>query len=607
MAQFSRRQFIRIVGGTAFAYSSLEAFTRVYAAQDLPASGVLVEAEAFADHGGWKMDPQFVELMGGVYLLAHGLGTPVANAKTTASFAQGGTYRVLVRTKDWCPPSSPGEWESPGRFKLHINGKPLETTFGTQPGWGWQDGGTVEVAAGQVALELQDLTGFGGRCDAIYFTKDANFTPPNETLELIRWKDQAAGRSGKPESEHDFDVVIIGGGIAGCGAAIAAESQGLKVALIQDRPVLGGNASSEIRVHTIGIAGKGERIISQIDTKHWQNGSDEAYADDEKRHKNMAATSVQVFFNHRACGLELDGKTILCVDARETGTGTIRRFKAPVFIDCTGDGWIGHWAGAESRYGREAKDEFNEGWDRHGDLWSPTEADNKVMGTSVMWNTAKTNARVDFPEVPWAMPVAKDHTATRGDWNWEYSDNELNQIDDAEQIRDHMFRAIYGTFSNVKQDPQHATLALTWVAYIGGKRESRRLMGDYIFTMQDAVKGTQFPDAVVEETRELDTHYQLKEDGLNVDFRSKALYYKTPRYYLPFRTLYSKDVPNLMMAGRCFSCSHIGLAGPRVQKTTGQMGIATGYAAALCKKHGVLPREVGQKHIDELRGLIGYS
>ncbi len=603
----SRRQFIRIVGGTAFAYSSLDAFSRSFAAADLPKSGVLVEAEGFADHGGWKIDPQFVDAMGGVYLLAHGLGKPVANATTTATFDEPGRYRVLVRTTDWCPPPTPDAWESPGRFRLHINGETLPTVFGTQPGWGWQDGGSIDIQRQRAAIELEDLTGFGGRCDAIYFTKDANFVPPNNTLELVRWKDHAAGRTGKPASDHEFDVVIVGGGIAGCGAAMAAESQGLKVALVQDRPVLGGNASSEIRVHTEGIHGKGGGILKKIDTKHWQNGSDEAHQDDDKRHKHLADTSVEVFFNHRACGLELDGSAIVCVDARETGTGTIRRFTAPTFIDCTGDGWIGHWAGAESRYGREANDEFDEGWDKHGDLWSPSTPDNKVMGTSVMWNTARTNGRVDFPEVPWAMPVAKNHNETRGDWNWEYSDNELNQIADAEQIRDHMFRAIYGTFANAKRDPRNATLALTWVAYVAGKRESRRLMGDYIYTMQDVMTNREFADTVVEEQRAIDVHFQLKEKGYPVDFRTQALYRPSGMYYIPYRCFYSKNVANLLMAGRCFSCSHIGLGGPRVQNTTGQMGIATGYAAALCKKHSVLPREVGQNHIDELRSLVGYS
>jgi hypothetical protein len=226
----------------------------------------------------------------------------------------------------------------------------------------------------------------------------------------------------------------------------------------------------------------------------------------------------------------------------------------------------------------------------------------------VLWNSERTDGRVDFPGVPWAMPVAKKHAAINGEWYWEYSAPTLNQVDDAEQIRDHMLRAIYGSFANAKKHPKNATIALKWVAYVAGKRESRRLMGDYTYTMRDMTERRQFADAVVEEKREVDSHYQLALTGSPSDFLSKALFHKTGGlYYIPFRSLYSRDISNLMMAGRCFSCSHIGLCGPRVMKTCGQMGIATGYAAALCKKHGATPREVGRQHIAELRQMIGYE
>ena len=186
-----------------------------------------------------------------------------------------------------------------------------------------------------------------------------------------------------------------------------------------------------------------------------------------------------------AIGLEKVGDRIASVEAREVTTGIIRRFRAPVFIDATGDGWLGYWAGADCRYGREAHSEFGEAWEKHGDLWSPETPDNRVMGSSVLWNSEQTDERSDFPDVPWAMPVAKEHSAINGEWYWEYSDNDLNQIDDAEQIRDHMLRAIYGSFANAKKDPKNATVALKWVAYVAGKRESRRLMGDHIYTMHD--------------------------------------------------------------------------------------------------------------------------
>lgn len=602
----NRRTFIRVVGGVGL--TSLVPFRYVIGAQSsAPAnSGVLVEAASFAKRGGWQLDTQHYHQMGGCYLLAHGMGKPVANAKTTVAFPSAGTWYVWVRTRNWCP----GDWQAPGRFKLRVNGTPLAPEFGAEnERWHWQKGGTVEIAApGKVDIELEDLTGFDGRCDAVYFDRDASPVLPNDLRELAGWKDRLSGRADKQISEQQFDVVVVGGGVSGCAAALAARAEGLKVALIHDRPVFGGNASEEVRVHTIGIAGKGTKIIGSIDTGHYPNGHADAIKAQEKREASMAASGVSLFAHHIAIGLEKNGDRIASVEAREVTTGIIRRFRAPVFIDASGDGWLGFWSGADFRYGREAHTEFGEQWDKYGDLWSPAKADNRVMGTSVLWNSQKTEQPSRFPEVPWAMPVAKDHKAINGEWYWEYSANHLNQIDDAEKIRDHLLRAIYGSFANAKKDEKNANVALKWVAYVGGKRESRRIMGDYIYTMQDMAQRRQFPDAVVEEKREIDSHCQRAEKKSPYDFLSDALFHKTGgTYYIPFRSLYSRNIANLMLAGRCMSCSHIGLAGPRVMKTCGQMGIATGYAAALCKKHSATPREVGRRHIAELRQLIGYE
>ena len=603
----NRRTFVRIVGGLSL--TSAVPLRYVVGGQQAPLlnPGVLLEATSFADPGGWKLDTQHYQQMGGCYLLAHGMGKPVANAKTAVTLPEAGTWHVWVRTRDWCP----GAWQSPGRFKVLVNGTSLEPEFGTQgQEWHWQPGGAITIPApGDVKVELKDLTGFDGRCDAIYFSKDPSPVLPNDDgVELTVWKDRLAGRAGKDIEELKFDLVIVGGGIAGCGAAIAAKSQGLKVALIQDRPLFGGNASQEIRVHTIGIPGKGDGILKTIDTPHYPNGHADAIDAQQKREATMASSGVDLFAGHLAIGLEKVGDRIASVEAREVTTGIIRRFRAPVFIDATGDGWLGYWGGADCRYGREAHSEFGEAWEKHGDLWSPGAPDNRVMGASVLWNSERTNERSEFPEVPWALPVAKKHVAINGEWYWEFSAQHLNQIDDAEQIRDHLLRAIYGSFANAKQDPKNATVALKWVAHIAGKRESRRIMGDHIYTMRDMTERREFPDAVVEEKREVDSHYQLAITGSPSDFLSKALFHRTGGlYHLPFRSLYSRNLSNLMMAGRCFSCSHIGLCGPRVMKTCGQMGIATGYAAALCKQYGAIPREVGRQHIRELRKLIGYT
>lgn len=562
---------------------------------------LLVEAESFKDKGGWVVDPQFVQQMGSPYLLAHGLGEVVDNARTQVNFPATGQYHVWVRTKNWAP----GNWEPPGRFQLKIEGAILPAIFGKEPSWGWEYGGEIAVKTTSQKIELVDLTGFEGRCDAIYFSKKKD-SPPTEEEALAAWRLKTAGQPADPKKSLQFDYVVVGGGIAGCAAAIAAAEQGLRVALIHDRPVLGGNASSEIRVHTLGIYGHFERILRMLDTKHYPNGSPEAYAEDQKRHRNIGRyENIQLFLNWRAEGANTSGATIQSVDAANTISGERIRFKAPYFADCTGDGWIGFWAGAEYMYGRESAGKYNESWEEFGELWSPDVEDNAVMGSSVLWRTFSDTESHSFPEVPWALDVAGDYAAQAGEWQWEYSNTDVHQIHDAEQIRDHMFKAIYGSFANYKKKPKTEKLKLEWVSYLLGKRESRRLVGDHIFTFNDAKNRTPFADSVVMETREVDVHFQENlVDPTKPDFLSKAMFYKTGKYYIPYRSLYSKNISNLFMAGRCFSTSHVGLGGPRVMKTTGQMGAAVGFAASLCVKYKAQPRDIYQKHLSEYMELI---
>jgi hypothetical protein len=583
---------------------------------------VFIEAESFANKGGWVVDPQFVEQMGSPYLLAHGMGKPVKDAETSVSIKKAGAYYVWVRTKNWAP----GNWEAPGRFYVAIDGKKLATELGTKTGWNWELAGKANLDKVDHKISLQDITGFEGRCDAIYLTTNENEKPPVEKEALKKWRAGFLANEA-PNKVVRYDLVVVGGGIAGCAAAISAAEQGLKVALVHDRPVLGGNASSEIRVHTLGIYGKFERILKMIDTEHYPNGSAESVKEDQKRMTNVANyKNIDLFLNFRAFGANAVAGKISSVDARQTSSGEFVRFEAPLFVDCTGDGWIGYWAGAEYNYGREASSKYNENWDERGVLWSPETADNFVMGSSVLWGSENAGKPVTFPEVPWAMEVAKTYAEKNGEWQWEFSHNDLNQIDDAEYIRDHMFRAIYGsfynyknpnkqqpntdqakvrTFDNSKQQQKADSLQLKWVSYLLGKRESRRLVGDYIYTFNDERTSKQFEDAVVFEKREVDVHYQVNlVDQAKPNFLSEAMFYKTEQYNIPYRSLYSKNISNLFMAGRNFSCSHVGLGGPRVMRTTGQMGAAVGIAASVCKKYNVTPREVYQSHLKEYLNLI---
>lgn len=562
----------------------------------------LVEAESFLDKGQWVTDPQFIQQMGSTYLMAHGMGTPIGDATTEIEIKKEGTYHVWVRTRNWAP----GNWDAPGRFRVKINDQLLPNVAGLNPEWNWEYMGEAQIEDETVEISLQDLTGFNGRCDAIYFNLEKK-APPSELEELKLWRAEKLKEPATPKTTKHYDLVVTGGGLAGCASAIAAAEGGLKVALIHDRPVLGGNASSEIRVHTLGIYGKFERILRMLDTEHYPNGSSEAIKDQQKRDANMASyDNIDLFLNWRAYDAVSDTtNTIQYVDARQTSSGERIRFKAPLFTDATGDGWIGYWAGAEYSYGRESKYKYGEEWDKWGELWSPEEPDNIVMGSSILFQTIKDSTTSSFPAVPWALDVAKEHEAVAGEWYWEFSRNDLHQIDDGEEIRDHMLMAIFGSFANAKQLDENKNYKLEWVSYLLGKRESRRLIGDHIFTFRDVLDKVQFRDSVVQEIREVDIHFQQNlVDEEKPDFLSKALFYETSMYYLPYRSFYSKNINNLFMAGRCFSTSHAGLGGPRVMKTTGQMGAAVGFAAVICKKYGANPRDVYEKYLDEYMQLI---
>ena len=552
------------------------------------AGDVFVEAEGFANLGGWVVDAQFSDLMGSPYLLAHGRGMPVADAVTPVQFPATGAYRLWVRTKDWTAPLT----NHPGAFKVLVNGVAVPTLFGTVgQGWLWQDGGTVQITNVAVELRLRDLAGFDARCDALLFTTDSTLVPTNALPALTDWRRRQLALPVVPPSAGSFDLVVVGGGLAGTAAAIAAARQGLQVAFLQDRPVLGGNTSQEIRVASRGILYGG--IVAEI-----ENWNGDAVANDARRLAVVNhETNIHLYLEWRAFGANTNGARIASVDARSNRTGQELRFSAPLFIDCTGDGWIGYWAGAAYRMGREAQAEF-------GESRAPAAADLMTSGNSLMWTSRNAGAPVTFPAVPWATNVSKAYYETQGSWYWEYG-LDRNTIYDAEEIRDHLLQAIYGTWWNVKQRSTNANLELSWVPYVAGKRESRRLVGDYLLTEADVRNNPGFPDAVVMGSWGIDLHFTKA--GTGVDFITDYLSTPVPNYWLPFRCLYSANVENLMMAGRCLSASHVGLGSPRVMNTCGYMGVAVGTAAALCQQYGTTPRGVYQNHAAELQARMGIA
>jgi hypothetical protein len=386
--------------------------------------------------------------------------------------------------------------------------------------------------------------------------------------------------------------------------------------LIQDRPVLGGNSSPEVRVPIEGI--KGTRPQSKDAKVH----------DLTKKNLTLMKAGLKdqpglnVFVWMHAFAVEKDGPGIKAVIAQHCLTGKELRFPAPLFVDCTGDGTIGFLAGADYRFGREAKEDT-------GEPLALPKADEAHMGmTLYRWGAIDAKKPSEFPDCPWAIRITDENYAaavgrgksdapvpprTGGDWTWEggFFDK---APDNDETVRDRLFRAVYGVWDYQKnRGPDKAKLAdwrLATLPYVAGKRESRRLLGDIILAAQS--KRSEFPDGIVSLGWGIDIHYPTDEQVKffpGEEFRS--WFWKPPTGarggqvgLVPFRSLYSRNVPNLMMAGRCMSATHVAMGATRVMGTGAKCGTVTGLAASLCKKHNCTPRELYEKHLQEFMALV---
>lgn len=584
-------------------------------------TGILVEAEDFEDYGGWVLDSQFETQMGSPYLLAHGLGRPVADAKTVIEIPEAGEYEVWVRAKDWVPA------HHPGRFTLSVGGTVLDTEFGANgQDWSWQSAGKLTLAAGETELVLHDLTGFEGRCDAIYFSTDGS-VPPNEVNEETRaWRKALRGLPDRPTDAGHYDVVVVGGGISGCAAALAAARLGQRVALIHDRPVLGGNASKEIGLMPRGTQGSLLRELSQ----RTEDGDLVALSLLE------AEPRARVFLECRIIAAREENSRIISVDAVEARGGREYRFTGDIFIDTTGTAMLGVLVGAETLYGREARSEFNESY-------APEVADDMHHGNTVFFRTRMADHPVPFPDVPWATEVSKDYANLSGQLIkpglengpgpsagdnpatpafsfgsandtfpathfWEYG-QWLDPYKEGERIRDYLVTALYGTFSNVKRmEPEaHANLELEWVAFVAAQGEFRRYKGDYILTENDIRNHTRFDDTLIANDGSFCIHCAWEPGEGKYDFRLKDWIFDMrdmESYEIPFRCLYSANIDNLMMAGKHISVTHVAGSSTKLMGNGAQHGVAVAAAAFLCRKYATTPRGLYQDYLEELKTFV---
>lgn len=656
-------------------YLALALLAAAWLAKPLAAANIWIEAESFEQKGGWQVDQQMIEGMGSPYLIAHGLGTPVKDALTNVRIDTAATYNVYVRTYNWTAP-----WHAatgPGGFKVAINGKRLPVTVGqTGDRWQWQKAGTVNLKRGMATLALCDLTGFDGRCDAICLSTSP-VAPPEGHEDLRRYRDKMLKTSQRMRSAGVFDLVVVGGGVAGMSAAVAAARLGLKVALVQDRPVLGGNNSSEVRVHLGGRinTGKYPRLGDlQKEFGPTLEGNAmpaENYADDRKLKFVKAEPNVSLFLNHHVCGVQMQGQhipmtkllpalqpsaippksgqnasstsdftpnvtgnsakcegemqplatyeankpegnrlinrdnTIAAVIAKNVLTGEELRFEAPLFADCTGDATLGVLAGAMYTIGRESKSAFGE------DL-APQQADDMTMGVSMQWYAKKKDKATTFPLFEYGISFNEQTAEKRlkGEWTWETGLNS-RIVDNLERVRDYGMLVVYSNWSFLKNRSKdrrrYERQQLDWLAYVAGKRESRRLLGDYVLSEQDIVKNMPHEDATFTTTWSIDLHYPDTINARNFatgPFKAISRQRVIYPYAVPYRCLYSRNVSNLFMAGRNISVTHVALGSVRVMRTTGMMGEVVGMAASVCHANRAYPRQVYTHFLPQLQALM---
>lgn len=598
-------------------------------------NSVMALATRFNDKGDWTLEQQFVLQMGSSYLMAHGLGTPLAkDAKTEINIPEDGDYRLWVRTKNWTAFWSEGK--TPGIFQVLVDGKadPSEFGVGKMPldvkagidfpddidtsrearaeraQWYWQKGETYHLTKGSHSIALHDLMGLDGRCDAIILTSTDEV--PGDSLEDYRALREALLGPGKPEDKGNYDFVVIGAGMSGLCAAIAAARLGLKVALVQDRYILGGNNSSEVRV---GLGGQINMppypslgyILNEIGPDRIGNARGAHHYQDWKKWDVIAAEpNISLFAGYTVVNAEMKDGKIVAVTAVEATNQNLIRISGNLFSDCTGDANLAVMAGAATMMGREARSEF-------GETLAPEKADDFTMGVSIEWYCEDWNTPCSFPDsVDWGLKLDEDtvEPVHRANWYWEVGMRD-DQIADAEKIRDYGMYVAYSTFSYCKnrlaKKEDWECTHLTWVSHVSGKRESRRIVGDLILREQDLTRPIPYEDGTCTTTWRIDQHYPMEKNSADYPGEEWMSYGKLmpiDPYAIPYRCLYSRDVPNLFMAGRDISVTHVALGSVRVMRTCAMMGEVVGMAAAVCCRRGSMPRDVYTTWFQDLVELM---
>jgi len=461
--------------------------------------------------------------------------------------------------------------------------------------------------------ELLGLASCSLAVDATRFVPEVPATPTPPTPPELR------GGAGTPEEPHmrvidvTVDVLVAGGGMSGVCAALAAARNGARVLLVQDRSRLGGNASSEIKMHIVGADSHGARagwreggLIEELRVEDAVGNPHRAFElfDLMLYDKCQREELLELRLDTTVYRVEKDAEAIARVWARCDKTETLYRIAAGTYVDATGDARLGLEADAAFRMGREARSEFGE------DLAVET-ADSLSQGCTILFTAKQHDREMPFVAPPWAREITEDDLLFRGiptsSWEYGYWWIELggnrDSIHDGEELRFELLRVVLGVWNWIKNSgdrPKSANWALQTVGMIPGKRESRRLEGAHVQTQHDLTGGwKQRDDGVSIGGWGFDDHPPGGFDAWDEPpFRSKPI---DEPYNIAFEALYSSNVPNLMMAGRNISNSHVAFTSSRVMATCASIGQAVGTAAAMCAEHDLTPRALRRTRMVELQ------
>ena len=412
----------------------------------------------------------------------------------------------------------------------------------------------------------------------------------------------------------ETDLTVVGGGLAGICAAIGAARQGSTVALVQNRPMLGGNSSSEVRVWVCGATAHGVQHFARetgimgelfVENQYRNPLGNPYYWDLVLLEAVRAEPRISLYLNTDVRTVDASDGVIRSVTGWQMGAEKEIRFVSPVYADCSGDGLVGLLAGAEYRTGREPRSEYDESW-------APEVPDGNTLGSTILFYSKDAGEPVRFEPPSFARDITDtaipDRRIIRTELNgcaywWIEWGGELDVVDDNERIRDELQAVVYGIWDYIKNSGQFdaENLTLEWVGSVPGKREYRRFLGDHVLTQHDVLGQVEFEDRVAFGGWSIDLH---PPGGVYAAERGSKHWHPDGNYHIPLRSLYSRNVENLWMAGRNISASHVAFGTTRVMATCAVLGEAVGIGASVALRNGLTPRELARDRFDLMRRAL---